>query len=83
MFGIIVHPLSASLAYLAFLPVISNEFLSALQLSSDEAVKRVLAGEKVDLKSKASTSRSQGKENREGRERQLDKEVSPLLTKIL
>lgn len=46
-------------------------------MSSDDAVKRVLAGEKVDMKTKASTSRSQDKENREGRERHLDREVSP------
>lgn len=44
-------------------------------MSSDEAVKRVLAGEKVDIKTKAATSRSQDKENREGRERHLDKGV--------
>lgn len=44
-------------------------------MSSDDAVKRVLAGEKVELKTKASTSRSQDKENREGRERHLDREV--------
>lgn len=52
-----------------------------LQMSSDDAVKRVLAGEKVDMKTKASTSRSQDKENREGREHHLDREVrilSPL-----
>lgn len=50
-------------------------------MSSDDAVKRVLAGEKVDIKTKASTSRSQDKENREGREHHLDREVrvySPL-----
>lgn len=47
-----------------------------LQLSSDDAVKRVLAGEKVDVKTKASTSKSQDKENREGRERPQDKDVS-------
>lgn len=46
-----------------------------LQMSSDDAVKRVLAGEKVDMKTKASTSRSQDKENREGRERHVDREV--------
>ena len=46
-------------------------------MSSEDAVRRVLAGEKVDPKSKASTSssRSQDKENREGRERQPDREV--------
>lgn len=46
-----------------------------LQLSSDDAVKRVLAGEKVDVKTKASTSKSQDKENREGREHPQDKDV--------
>lgn len=51
--------------------------LSDLQMSSDDAVKRVLKGEKVDLKSKASTSKSQDKENREERERHVDREVSP------
>lgn len=45
------------------------------QLSSEDAVKRVLAGEKVEIKTKASTSRSQDKENREGRERHSDREV--------
>lgn len=49
-----------------------------LQMSSEDAVKRVLAGEKVDIKIKASTSRSQDKENREGRERHLDREVRVL-----
>lgn len=49
--------------------------MSTLQLSSDDAVKRVLAGEKVDVKTKASTSKSQDKENREGRERSQDKDV--------
>lgn len=51
---------------------------AVLQLNSDEAVKRVLSGEKVDLKGKpSSTSKSQDKENREGREQ---REVSlPLL----
>uniref|UniRef100_A0A3B5QGY9 TRAF3-interacting protein 1 n=1 Tax=Xiphophorus maculatus TaxID=8083 RepID=A0A3B5QGY9_XIPMA len=61
-------------------PEKTNELLQAIakcclnKLSSDEAVKRVLAGEKVDLKTKGSTSRSQGKENRDGKERQPDKE---------
>ncbi|XP_047226808.1 TRAF3-interacting protein 1 isoform X2 [Girardinichthys multiradiatus] len=61
-------------------PEKTNELLQAIarcclnKLSSDDAVKRVLAGEKVDLKTKASSSRSQGKENREGKDRQLDKE---------
>eukprot|EP00063_Salmo_salar_P053648 XP_014028483.1 PREDICTED: TRAF3-interacting protein 1-like isoform X5 [Salmo salar] len=43
-----------------------------VKLSSEEAVKRVLAGDKLDPKGKASSSRSQDKENREGRERQQD-----------
>lgn len=47
-------------------------------MASDDAVKRVLAGEKVDMKTKASTSRSQDKENREGRERHMDREVRVL-----
>lgn len=46
-----------------------------LQLSSDDAVKRVLAGEKVDVKTKASTSKSQDKENWEGREHPQEKDV--------
>ncbi|XP_046701682.1 TRAF3-interacting protein 1 isoform X3 [Silurus meridionalis] len=52
-------------------PEKTNELLQAIakcclnKLSSDEAVRHVLAGDKVDLKGKASTSRSQGKENRE------------------
>lgn len=45
-------------------------------MSSDDAVKRVLKGEKVDIKTKASTSRSQDKENREEREHHVDREVS-------
>uniref|UniRef100_A0A3Q3B6L7 TRAF3-interacting protein 1 n=1 Tax=Kryptolebias marmoratus TaxID=37003 RepID=A0A3Q3B6L7_KRYMA len=67
-------------------PEKTNELLQAIgrcclnKLSSDEAVKRVLAGEKSDLKTKASTSRSQGKENREGREPQLDKEEKKKIT---
>uniref|UniRef100_A0A1A7X679 TRAF3-interacting protein 1 n=1 Tax=Iconisemion striatum TaxID=60296 RepID=A0A1A7X679_9TELE len=54
-------------------PEKTNELLQAIgkcclnKLSSDEAVKRVLAGEKVDLKTKAGTSKSQSKEDREGR----------------
>ncbi|XP_072541714.1 TRAF3-interacting protein 1 isoform X2 [Salminus brasiliensis] len=61
-------------------PEKTNELLQAIakcclnKLSSDDAVRRVLAGDKVDLKGKASTSRSQGKENREGRERHMDRE---------
>ncbi|XP_017325993.1 TRAF3-interacting protein 1 isoform X3 [Ictalurus punctatus] len=52
-------------------PEKTNELLQTLakcclnKLSSDEAVRHVLAGDKVDLKGKASTSRSQGKENRD------------------
>ncbi|XP_037542036.1 TRAF3-interacting protein 1 [Nematolebias whitei] len=63
-------------------PEKTNELLQVIgrcclnKLSSDEAVKRVLAGERVDLKA----SRSQGKENREGRERQLDKEEKKMIT---
>ncbi|XP_067265171.1 TRAF3-interacting protein 1 isoform X2 [Chanodichthys erythropterus] len=52
-------------------PEKTNELL---QLSSDEAVRRVLAGDKLDQKGKPSTSRSQDKENREGRERHRDRE---------
>lgn len=47
-------------------------------MASDDAVKRVLAGEKVDIKTKASTSRFQDKENGEGRERHMDREVRVL-----
>ncbi|XP_070832590.1 TRAF3-interacting protein 1 isoform X1 [Chaetodon trifascialis] len=67
-------------------PEKTNELLQALakcclnKLSSDDAVKRVLAGEKVDIKTKASTSRSQDKENREGRERHLDREEKKKIT---
>ncbi|KAI4805403.1 hypothetical protein KUCAC02_010020, partial [Chaenocephalus aceratus] len=66
-------------------PEKTNEFLQALAkcctnkaLSSDDAVKRVLAGDKVDIKTKAGTSRSQDKENREGRERHPDREARVL-----
>ncbi|XP_067300566.1 TRAF3-interacting protein 1 isoform X2 [Pseudorasbora parva] len=61
-------------------PEKTNELLQVIakcclnKLSSDEAVRRVLAGEKLDQKGKPSTSRSQDKENREGRERQRDRE---------
>ncbi|XP_077686192.1 TRAF3-interacting protein 1 isoform X5 [Eretmochelys imbricata] len=55
-------------------PERTNEFLQAIgkcclnKLSSDDAVKRVLAGEKADIKGKPpSTSKSQDKENRESR----------------
>ncbi|KAM6978539.1 TRAF3-interacting protein 1 [Tautogolabrus adspersus] len=67
-------------------PEKTNELLQAMakcclnKLSSDDAVKRVLSGEKVDIKTKASTSRSQGKENREGREQHLDKEDKKRIT---
>ncbi|KAM9448018.1 TRAF3-interacting protein 1-like isoform 9-T10 [Salvelinus alpinus] len=59
-------------------PERTNELLQAIakcclnKLSSEEAVKRVLAGDKLDPKGKASSSRSQDKENREGREHQRD-----------
>uniref|UniRef100_UPI0037E8294D TRAF3-interacting protein 1 isoform X2 n=1 Tax=Semicossyphus pulcher TaxID=241346 RepID=UPI0037E8294D len=67
-------------------PEKTNELLQAIakcclnKMSSDEAVKRVLSGEKVDIKTKASTSRSQDKENREGRERHLDREEKKRIT---
>ncbi|KAI3356500.1 hypothetical protein L3Q82_017707 [Scortum barcoo] len=67
-------------------PEKTNELLQAIakcclnKMSSDDAVKRVLAGEKVDMKTKASTSRSQDKENREGRERHLDREEKKKIT---
>ncbi|XP_041663283.1 TRAF3-interacting protein 1 isoform X2 [Cheilinus undulatus] len=67
-------------------PEKTNELLQAIakcclnKLSSDDAVKRVLAGEKVDVKTKASTSRSQDKENREGRERHVDREEKKRIT---
>ncbi|RXN23206.1 TRAF3-interacting 1-like protein [Labeo rohita] len=62
-------------------PEKTNELLQVIakcclnKLSSDEAVKRVLAGDKQDQKGKPSTSRSQDKENREGREHQRDREI--------
>ncbi|XP_028847961.1 TRAF3-interacting protein 1 isoform X2 [Denticeps clupeoides] len=63
-------------------PEKTNELLQAIgkcginKLNSEEAVRRVLSGEKVDLKGKASTStsRSQDKENREGRDHHRDRE---------
>ncbi|XP_072253962.1 TRAF3-interacting protein 1 isoform X2 [Leuresthes tenuis] len=67
-------------------PEKTNELLQGIakcclnKMSSDDAVKRVLAGEKVDLKTKASTSRSQGKENREGRERHQDRDEKKKIT---
>ncbi|KAL6101249.1 traf3ip1 [Pungitius sinensis] len=67
-------------------PEKTNELLQAMakccinKMSSDDAVKRVLAGEKVDIKTRASTTRSQDKENREGRERPLDREERKTIT---
>ncbi|XP_051938594.1 TRAF3-interacting protein 1 isoform X2 [Hippocampus zosterae] len=66
-------------------PEKTNELLQAIakcclnKLSSEEAVKRILSGEKVDSKIKAPT-KSQDKENREGRqhrpvERQEEKRI--------
>ncbi|XP_028291666.1 TRAF3-interacting protein 1 isoform X3 [Gouania willdenowi] len=61
-------------------PEKTNELLQAIakcclnKMSSDEAVKRVLSGEKLDLRTKASTSKSQDKENRESSDRHLDRE---------
>ncbi|XP_015214801.2 TRAF3-interacting protein 1 [Lepisosteus oculatus] len=55
-------------------PEKTNELLQAIgkcclnKLSSEDAVKKVLAGEKPDLKGKPSTSKSQDKENRESKE---------------
>ncbi|MGH0125165.1 UNVERIFIED_CONTAM: hypothetical protein FKN15_032118 [Acipenser sinensis] len=68
-------------------PEKTNELLQAMgkcclnKLSSEDAVQRVLAGEKLDLKGKhPSTSKSQDKENRETKEedkkRHKDKEES-------
>ncbi|XP_062259122.1 TRAF3-interacting protein 1 isoform X2 [Platichthys flesus] len=68
-------------------PEKTNELLQAIakcclnKMPSDDAVKRVLGGEKVDLKTKASTSRSQDKENREERERHLDREEKKKISK--
>ncbi|XP_056145945.1 TRAF3-interacting protein 1 [Lampris incognitus] len=67
-------------------PEKTNELLQAIakcclnKLPSEEAVKRVLAGDKLDMKTKASTSRSQDKENREGRERHHDREERKEIT---
>lgn len=67
-------------------PEKTNELLQAIakcclnKMSSDDAVKRVLKGEKVDIKTKASTSRSQDKENREGREHHVDREEKKKIT---
>ncbi|XP_038605649.1 TRAF3-interacting protein 1 isoform X6 [Tachyglossus aculeatus] len=59
-------------------PERTNELLQAIakcclsKLSSDDAVKRVLAGEKADMKGKPpNTSKSQDKENRESKEEEL------------
>ncbi|XP_060944443.1 TRAF3-interacting protein 1 [Limanda limanda] len=68
-------------------PEKTNELLQAIakcclnKMPSDDAVKRVLGGEKVDLKTKASTSRSQDKENREERERHQDREEKKKISK--
>lgn len=67
-------------------PEKTNELLQAIakcclnKMSSDDAVKRVLKGEKVDMKTKASTSRSQHKENREEREHHVDREEKKKIT---
>uniref|UniRef100_A0A3Q3KEW3 TRAF3-interacting protein 1 n=1 Tax=Monopterus albus TaxID=43700 RepID=A0A3Q3KEW3_MONAL len=67
-------------------PEKTNELLQAIakcclnKVPSDDAVKRVLTGEKVDMKTKASTSRSQDKENREGREHLMDREEKKRIT---
>ncbi|XP_047457703.1 TRAF3-interacting protein 1 isoform X2 [Mugil cephalus] len=67
-------------------PEKTNELLQAIakcclsKMSSEDAVKRVLKGEKADIKSKASTSRSQDKENREGRERHQEREEKKKIT---
>ncbi|XP_029936521.1 TRAF3-interacting protein 1 isoform X2 [Myripristis murdjan] len=67
-------------------PEKTNELLQAIakcclsKLSSEDAVKRVISGDKLDSKTKASTSRSQDKENREGRERHRDKEERKEIT---
>ncbi|KAM4608445.1 TRAF3-interacting protein 1 isoform 2-T2 [Polymixia lowei] len=67
-------------------PEKTNELLQAIakcclnKLSSEEAVKRVLLGDKLDPKTKASTSRSQDKENREGRERHREREERKEIT---
>ncbi|KAJ8253079.1 hypothetical protein GJAV_G00208870 [Gymnothorax javanicus] len=61
-------------------PEKTNEFLQAIgrcclnKLSSEEAVKRVLAGDRPDPRGKPTTSKSQDKENRDSRERPRDKE---------
>ncbi|XP_059356535.1 TRAF3-interacting protein 1 isoform X2 [Carassius carassius] len=76
------EPLAAKPARIVagYEPEKTNELLQIIakcclnKLSSDEAVRRVLAGDKVDPKGKPSTSRSQDKENREGRERHRDRE---------
>ncbi|XP_055360986.1 TRAF3-interacting protein 1 isoform X2 [Betta splendens] len=67
-------------------PEKTNELLQTIakcclnKMASDDAVKRVLSGDKGDMKTKASTSRSQDKENREGRERHMDREEKRKIT---
>uniref|UniRef100_A0A3Q0R728 TRAF3-interacting protein 1 n=1 Tax=Amphilophus citrinellus TaxID=61819 RepID=A0A3Q0R728_AMPCI len=67
-------------------PEKTNELLQAIakcclnKMSSDDAVKRVLKGEKVDMKTKASTSRSQHKEKRDEREHHVDREEKKKIT---
>nr|XP_032830852.1 TRAF3-interacting protein 1 isoform X2 [Petromyzon marinus] len=65
-------------------PERTNEFLQALaqcclsKLPSEDAVRRVLAGEKPDAKSVAAPAKTQGKENRDerpSRQRETKKEV--------
>lgn len=55
-------------------------FLCSLQLSSDAAVKRVLAGEKADAKGKPPPSKARDKESREPKAEEQkshkDKEVA-------
>ncbi|XP_060786265.1 TRAF3-interacting protein 1 isoform X2 [Neoarius graeffei] len=64
-------------------PEKTNELLQTIakcclnKLSSDEAVRHVLAGDKVDLKGKASTSRSQGKENRKEKIKESTEQKDP------
>ncbi|KPP73523.1 TRAF3-interacting protein 1-like [Scleropages formosus] len=58
----------------------TNEFLQAVgrcclnKLSSEDAVKRVLGGDKPDPRGKFTSSRSKDKENHEARERHREKE---------
>ncbi|KAG7463809.1 hypothetical protein MATL_G00180510 [Megalops atlanticus] len=61
-------------------PEKTNELLQAIgkcclnKLSSEEAVRQVLAGDKPDLKGKPTSTRSQDKENRGSRDRQRSQE---------